>query len=165
VIAFVVVLALLAAATLYAQWRDAGSGGPAQWTSGLVIVAALCAAVVLVVGLSLGWLTSAVACSGDGGAPYAAPASGYGRYCGAQGYSIAFGLPLIPVLLGAGVVARRGRWRFLAIGVLVAAGLAASPLLAGWALSDRCSDEAANREWRSAQPGDVQQLRSDCQHY
>ena len=139
--------------------------GHPRWTRTLVAAVSVCAVLVVLVGASLSWLTVAVACSGDGGQPYAAPASNFGRYCGAHGYLIAFGFPVIPVLVGGALVVRRGRWWFLAAGVVIAATLAASPLLAAWALPDTCADEATRPGWRSAGPGDAQQLRSECQHY
>ena len=167
-LAFVVTFALLAAATVYIRRQAAVADGDqvgVQWARPLVVAVVVCGAVVLLVGAALGWLTAGLACGGDGGSPYAAPASGYGRYCGSHSYTIAFALPLIPVLLGGALVARRGRWRFLAVGVVVAAALAISPLLAAWALPDTCSEEAAKPGWRSAGPGDPDQLRFECQHY
>jgi hypothetical protein len=159
---------VLALVVLYVQRRrPSKSGGPgeAQWTRRLVAAVAVCAVVVSLVGGALGWATSEVACSGDGGQPYAAPASAYGRYCDAQGYSLAFVLPALPVLLGGALVARRRRWVFLAVGVVIAAALATSPLLAAWALPDKCGEEASHPAWRSADPGDPEQLRPECQHY
>ena len=108
-------------------------------------------------------LTQVIACGGDGGSPYAAPASPAGRYCNAVDYYFTSGGPgemtttlvyIWPLLVLAAVGAYGvwKRWKRL----LVAVAAASSLLLVlhvtlAFSLPDRCA------------PDDP--ARDGCQHY
>jgi hypothetical protein len=107
--------------------------------------------------------TAMVTCGGDGGSPYAAPASPRGQYCDAH-------LPLISILgglalaLAGSIVAfRRRLWWPLVASAIAGALLIASPLMLGAALSKGCGDK---RESMTADEFDrYLHERPECAHY
>jgi hypothetical protein len=147
----------VAAAIVLPDSDKEGDGG--RWPRRLVLASAAAGLALLIVGLF--WLVVAgIQCNdGDGGSPYTARDSLYADYCGTGAYWIALGLPVVPLLMGATISARRARWRPFGIGLAVGALLACSPMLASAALPGTCSDEA-ERKARAA--GEFQKR---CEHY
>lgn len=142
-------LLALAAKTTPAPLRDAPAGGIVA--GGAAIVAAV------TVAAATAWIFVALGCDGDGGSPYAAPASRRGRYCqvldDASGLYLLFVLPILVALASAAraVRQRRPRWLVIAFaaGVLLAAALAGSEAV----MPAECADEANRAQ------------SSDCSHY
>jgi hypothetical protein len=125
------------------------------WT---LVVLAWCAAAFVALGV-----TSLVPCGGDGGSPYAAPASPAGRYCtsiedyfesgepGELTTALVYFSPVALLLFlgGIGVYVRSAR--FLAVtGALAFAAIVLHVALA-FSLENRCSSD--------------NQVISSCQHY
>jgi hypothetical protein len=126
-------------------------------TAAMILLALLAGAVVVGVG------TTMVTCGGDGGSPYAAPASPRGQYCDA-------GLPLISILgglalalLGCIVACRRRRWGPLVASAIAGTLLIASPLMFGSALSKECGDKPESMT--ADQFERYLEERPECAHY
>lgn len=127
--------------------------------------------VVLVAATSaVGWLWSFLACSGDGGYPYAARDSPAGRVCRVYDaheglWAVQLVLPfLVTLALLTAAVVRTRIW--LGTAALVT-GLALSlvPAVVLGSLSDSCSpsDQRAFREW--ADGGGRGPMPADCETY
>jgi len=100
-------------------------------------------------------LVIGLGCSGDGGEPYAAPASPYGRFCAtADTDVIAFAWWVVPSAIVAGLLyaalARRSRRMFVAA-IVAAVALPALALAIASSLPTKC-------------PGD-DETRRGCNHY
>ena len=105
-------------------------------------------------------------CGGDGGSPYAAPASPAGRYCESP-------LPPASVIVGVlvavgGSIAAmvRRRWRPHTLFTVAGLALVLSPPVLGSLLPDRCGDDPTSEE--SVYPPDSDEYyreKPDCAHY
>jgi hypothetical protein len=143
VIAFAVtaLLLLLAGFALVPESDPGPSRG--RWPTSLIVAVVVAGLALLVIGFF--WLVAigGFQCNdGDGGVPYTARDSLLKDYCNTGAYSIALGLPLVPLGIGAVLTARRGRWRPFVVGLIAGALMANSPMLASAALPSSCSDEA-----------------------
>ena len=85
--------------------------------------------------------TELVTCGGDGGSPFAAPASPRGQYCDAGVPRISIVGGLLLAAAASAVAAVRRRWWPLLVGGFIAALLVASPAVLGVRLSRECADE------------------------
>jgi hypothetical protein len=118
---------------------------------------------LLVAAFSSAAYTDLVTCGGDGGSPFAAPASPRGRYCdsGLPMMSIVGG-PLLAVV-GSFIAAWRGRWwPLLGCGV-IAAVLVISPAVFAVRLSGMCANEP--RSPHGDQLDRYYERQPDCLHY
>ena len=99
-------------------------------------------------------------CGGDGGSPYAAPASPRGKYCesGLPWISLLVGLAL-PVAGGVAVAVRH-RWLPLVMCAVVGTVLVLSPLVVGSALSKECADAPKTGPYDRDR-----EERPECAHY
>jgi hypothetical protein len=85
------------------------------------------------------------ACDGDGGAPYSARHSLEGRFCSSSVstpyFLVELTLPVLVVVVATVVAARRGSFKQLVVGVVVAALLVVGMSMVITALPSYCSDE------------------------
>ena len=128
----------------------------------------LAASAAIVVALFLGAFvvganTTFVACGGDGGSPYAAPASPRGEYCDAELSAISIGAGLVIAIIGSIVAAMRRRWWPLVGSAIAAAVLIGSPLALGSALSKECADEPPSMT--AEEFSRYLEKRPECAHY
>lgn len=97
-----------------------------------------------VVGVIVGF-----SCDGDGGSPYAAPASPRGQLCSAIDHPAIFVLiillPLVPALVMGWHAIRRGRPRLALVGFAVAVGLAGGILAVDAVLPAHCGESSSAR--------------------
>lgn len=108
------------------------------------------------VGATFSGVITSLACDGDGGEPYAAPASPMGHFCARwdkaadHGPTLVLGLLALFLVGGLAAIYWR-RLRLLAVMGVVAALVAAAPFAIGAALPNTCSPDD------ESQPG--------CSHY
>jgi hypothetical protein len=107
--------------------------------------------------------TSLTICGGDGGSPYAAPASPRGQYCDSGLPAISVGGGLVLAVIGCVVAATRQRWWLLLASAITAALLIASPVTLGTALSKECADESSSMT--AAEFSRYLERRPECGHY
>jgi hypothetical protein len=107
--------------------------------------------------------TSLTTCGGDGGSPYAAPASPRGQYCDSGLPAFGVGGGLVLAVIGCAVAAKRRRWWPLLASVITAAILITSPLTLGSALSKECADEPPSMT--ADEFSRYLERRPECGHY
>jgi hypothetical protein len=98
-------------------------------------------------------------CGGDGGLPYAAPASPRGEFCSYGGQFAPMLAPLVALVVGSAVANAFRRRSYLVITLLLALFLAIAPHLLANRLSKECAGDPA--------VPDDQEFRDnyDCQHF
>jgi hypothetical protein len=145
---------------------EAVQGGARSGIPTRATVVAVSAVIFLVLLLTASYFmsyTDLVTCGGDGGSPYAAPASPRGQYCDAGIPRISIGGGLLLAVAGSAVAARRRRWWPVIVCGFAAAALIASPATFGVRLSGECADEPQSPigdelyRYMSAKP--------ECSHY
>jgi hypothetical protein len=115
---------------------------PQRAPIGAVVVTGVLLAVALFAGALVVWLSLTVGdCGGDGGSPYAAPASPRGRYCESGGPELSLVVGAALPVIGAVLAAVRGRWLPLVVAAVAAVVLLVSPLVIASALPRECADE------------------------
>lgn len=110
----------------------------------LIVLATIVTTAVAVCGSGLAAVVVGLGyCGGDGGQPYAAPASPRGKLCNGDAGSALLGVGLLggPVVALAGglLAATRRRWKPFLIGVGLAAALILAPLAILLAASPTCA--------------------------
>src|SRR5215213_10776365 len=126
-----------------------------MWTRKPWVIGAVVVFLLYLAGYFLATIVIGLGCSGDGGEPYAAPASPYGRFCAtADSDVIAFAWWVVPSAIVAGLfyaaLARRSRRTFVAA-VVAAVALPALTFAIVWSLPTKC-------------PGD-DETRRGCNHH
>jgi hypothetical protein len=117
---------------------QASAREPTFWTSGRLAFAFLAGLLVLFVSFAGMQVMGLVSCGGDGGSPYAAPASPRGKFCDAA-ESVPLWGPMTAFLLGLWAAGRARRIVYVIVGVVVAVGLAVGPPLVAGLLSKECA--------------------------
>jgi hypothetical protein len=110
-----------------------------------------------------GAVTGISTCGGDGGSPYAAPASPRGQYCDSHMAAISIVGGLVLGVIGCTVATSRRRWWPLIASAITAALLIASPLVLGSALSKECADEPPSMT--ADEFSRYLERRPECGHY
>jgi hypothetical protein len=102
-------------------------------------------------------------CGGDGGSPYAAPASPRGRYCESGGPELSLIVGAVLPVAGAVLAAVRRRWLPLVVAAVAGVALVVSPVVIASALPRECADEPDSMT--GAELLRYHQERPQCGHY
>ena len=129
----------------------------------MIFAGAAMVAVLFLVALFAASETTLVTCGGDGGSPYAAPASPQGKYCDTALPAVSIGVGLVLAIIGSILAAMRGRWWPLVASGVTAAALILSPPVLGELLSDKCADEPSSMT--AKQFDRYFERRPECGHY
>jgi len=129
----------------------------------LALTSALAVLLVLAVTFFSAGFTELLPCGGDGGSPYAAPASAAGRYCESPIPAASWVVGALVTVGGCVNATRRRRWGPLAVGTAAGLVVVLSPPLLASVLPERCGDEP---ESATAQESNrYLREKPNCAHY
>jgi hypothetical protein len=142
-----------------------GSGAERRgfWTPATIVVVVAAVLLLLIAMYFAALATGLGVCGGDGGSPYAAPASPRGRFCDSGATSLILWGPPLVLLIGVPIAVSRGSRAILALAFAIAVAVAFAPLVVAGSLSKECGAAPSDASYR--EQDEFLRGHPECAHY